>query len=375
MLLLTACKGSDGEAPDDGCYLTVYVYTPGNPIVTRSDVQYQDATTAENAIHKLQLWVFKHSDGSLVGYLEEANVDLTSGSSFKMLVDPTFADNPVNVDVYAVANVSSANTGNSFSRSTTRAQLDAATLQGGYFFGTTTADLEQTVPTEGLPMTGILTNQPIDGQYPALRIGTVSEMATVQLARCVSKLNFLFVRGQDDDDTSKQLDVITGITLNGDMIPRQEYLMLTEPHDNTLNPADPLGDSRIHIVSSNYETSSISFGVPATNDIPIVTNPEADPSGWTYATGYTAPLSFGLTYLRESDKPLTGIISYKVVGEPDKVRTATFEMSTAGDFTRNHTWTVLVAFVGGSVQFFNVVDIGVTDWIAGGDQSHEVYNW
>lgn len=376
-LFLTACKGgsNDEVVTDDDCYLTIYVYSPGNPIVTRSDVQYQAATTDELAIHRLQLWVFKHDGGELVGYLEEANVDLTNGKTFRMLVTPEFADAPVNVDVYAMANVSTGNTGNNFSRTTTRAQLDAATLQGSAFFGTSPSDLEQAVPADGLPMTGILTNQPVAGQYPALRVGTNDKMATVQLARCVSKVNFLIVRAHDDEDPEVQLRTIKSISLNGEMIPQQEYLMLTEPHDNSLNPVDRLSASRFRIGSS-YETSAIDFGGPAVADIPIVTNPEADPKEWVYAdAGVTAPLSYGLTYLRESDKLLTGTVTYTVENAPDEVRTATFEMNSEGDFTRNHTWTVLIVFVGGKVRLINIVDIGVTEWQDGGSKDHEVYNW
>lgn len=376
-LLLTACKGGNNDevVTDDDCYLTIYVYSPGNPIVTRSDVQYQAATTDELAIHRLQLWVFRHDNSQLVGYLEEANVDLTSGKTFRMLVTPEFADAPVNVDVYAMANVSTGNTGNNFSRTTTRAELDAATMQGSAFFGTSPSDLEQAVPADGLPMTGILTDQPVAGQYPALRVGTNDKMATVQLARCVSKVNFLIVRAHDDADPEVQLRTINSISLNGEMIPQQEYLMLTEPHDNSLNPVGRLSASRIHIGSA-YETSIANFGAPAVADIPIVNNPEADPRDWVYAEdGVTAPLSFGLTYLRESGRQLKGTVTYTVNKAPDEVRSATFEMNSEGDFTRNHTWTVLIVFVGGKVRLINIVDIGVTEWQDGGSKDHEVYNW
>lgn len=369
-LLLAACNSNDDEGAKDGCYLTFYVYSPGNPIATRADVKYQDATSDENAIRKLQLWVFKHSNGELVGYLEQANVTLSSsGSTFRMLVDQDFADHPVNVDVYAVANVSSANAGQTFTRTTTRAQLDAAKLQGGYFFGTQTSSLVQNVPADGLPMTGILTDQPVAGSYPALRVGTIDEMATVRLVRSLSKLRFLIVRANDADDPTTQLDAINSISINGEMIPTEEYLMLSEPHDNSLNPLAPLGSSRLRIGTA-YEPSAINFGAPATEDIRIV-----DMDTWTYEEHPNDPLVFGLTYLRESNKKLAGTIKYRVKSNTEEEKSVDFEMTSEGDFTRNHSWNILVMFVGGQVRLFNVVDIGVAEWKEGGSEDHEVYNW
>ena len=51
----------------------------------------------------------------------------------------------------------------------------------------------------------------------------------------------------------------------------------------------------------------------------------------------------GPFYLRETDKKLTGKIQYSI--NNGEIRTATFSMHDAGDFSRNHTWTVY-AFYG-----------------------------
>ena len=405
LLLMAACKsGTEGEEARHGdCYLTFYVYSPANPIITRTDDGHQAATDAENAIHKLQLWVFKHDGGDLVGYLEEDNVSIAAdGSTFRILVDPDLADHPVPVDVYAVANITSGNSGNTFNRMTTRSELDAATIDANYF-GVKTPTTE--VPTEGLPMTGVLKSQPIYGTFPALRVGTESEMATVTLVRTVSKLRFVLCRGDREGvgNESYQLQAITHITLNGIQIPSQEYLMLTEPFNMSLNPANPVGSGRLHIVAGSYEADAIDFGRIETYDIPKATDTNndgnPDPRQWLQDSGETAeeyierinagianeedgvkkPLlrEFGNTYLRESDKKLMGTISYRVASDADSDpdRVVVFEMNRAGDFGRNHSWTILVLFEGGRIRVVNIVQNGIRNWVTSGTKEHDVYNW
>jgi hypothetical protein len=78
----------------------------------------------------------------------------------------------------------------------------------------------------------------------------------------------------------------------------------------------------------------------------------------------------GPIYLRESDKQLSGTISYSinnVVQEPVE-----FHMQQAGDFKRNHTWIVYAYYAGaGRLQ---VQSLYVKDW-SGKEISHSFYNW
>lgn len=439
-MLMSACNSGqgfgfgDGDDGQDG-YLTIYVYTPGNPIPTRSDERYQSATEDEKKIHTLQLWVFKHTadaaDGELVGYMHDVNVDLTAGKTYQVVVSRDFSDHPTSVDVYAVANVAQANAGHTFTRQTTRAELDAATLSGDCF-GVASDKLVQSVPADGLPMTGVLKDQGVVGTFPALRIVDKSDatqkMAEVNLVRSISKLRFVICRSDGANDNEK-LDEITGITLDANMIPQQSYLMLNEPYDRSLKPANPLADSRIRIVPDAYE-SAVSFGsvkavdgttviIPVRADDPDTPdykesakdwlfdalNPDgtarfANPSNpsapntpvWevysqaieTGLENYRNPTTananerlyeYGLTYLRESDKKITGTVTYKTkdTGEPERM--ATFEMDVAGDFSRNHTWTVMLLFEGGKLRTINVVDVGVRSWHTASESDHDVYNW
>ena len=73
IVLLTACSDHSGESSDenDDCFLNIYVYAPGHPMLTRADVgEIAHREIAESTVHTLQICVFKHSDGSLVGRLD-----------------------------------------------------------------------------------------------------------------------------------------------------------------------------------------------------------------------------------------------------------------------------------------------------------------
>ena len=429
VMLMTACKSGDsfglGGDDDQDCYLTIYVYTPGNPIPTRSDEDYKAATDAEKTIHTLQLWVFKHTDGSddgeLVGYMDDGmdgtDVDLTSGKVYQVVVSRNFADNPTSVDVYAVANVADANAGHTFTRRTTRAQLDAATLRGDCF-GVST--LVQSVPADGLPMSGVLKDQKVVGTYPALRIvdkdDATEKMANVNLVRTVSKIRFVICRS-DGTQLNEQLDEITSIKLDAGLIPQQSYLMLNEPYNNSLELTNTLADSRIRIVPSTYENSEINFGsvkakdgetviIPVRADDPATTTYKESAKDWLFdalnpdgTSRYAAPADpntpvwsvyaqaiedgitnnelypYGLTYLRESDKILSGTVTYTTKDPNDTERTTTFEMTNEGDFARNHTWTVMLLFEGGKLRIVNVVDVGVRSWNTMSETDHDVFNW
>ena len=143
-VLLTACSSSGEEensATVEDCFLDIYVYSPGRPIVTRGDVgEIAPSAEAERKVNTLQIWVFKHADGSLVSYKGEKptflNEEAIGQQKFQMKIDKTFADNPENVDVYVVANAKSCGL-SSLDEKTTRAQLDEAQINGDYF-GTST---------------------------------------------------------------------------------------------------------------------------------------------------------------------------------------------------------------------------------------------
>ena len=78
----------------------------------------------------------------------------------------------------------------------------------------------------------------------------------------------------------------------------------------------------------------------------------------------------GPYYLRETDKQLSGVITYqKGVAAEQKVR---FEMKAPGDFSRNHTW-IVYAYYG--VDGMQVVTVYTQNWTEVTSESRDVYNW
>ena len=223
LAFLTACNSSDGEDQQKPTMLTIYVFSPEQPIITRGDVGPVNASEAENKVNSLQLWVFDTS-GNKVGYLnttETATLNTGQGTIYQIPVSDEFAQNKPNVDVYVLANVTATNCGISatLDENTTREALIEQAKITSEHFGVTSTSLTTVVPTDGLPMAGILKNQPVIGDAPVLRIGNETNIATVPLTRAVSKMRFFFA----NVETAPTL-TITGITLNGSLIPNEEYL-------------------------------------------------------------------------------------------------------------------------------------------------------
>lgn len=370
VLQLAACRsGDDGEeavGPADDCYLSIYVYAPGHPIVTRANEGDVKATDEESKVNTLKIWVFRHiaeDDAPAVAYLDTIptflNQSAVGQQTFKMLLSKDFADAPGDVDVYVVANEASYTSG-TLDRSSTRNDLDGAMIDEAYF-GPSTRFCK--VPESGLPMSAVLRNQPVSGKFPTLHIGPENDIATVQLTRAVSKLRFVLCRLSGQAATP-----IYHITLDGNQIPTASYLV-----------PPPLVESNTYY---RYAEKAISY-----NDIPTEIQEDTDPSQYVYekwkennpagtAQDYEEALSdltqFGLTYLRESDKQLQGTIYLEDAKDGPGVP---FQMAAEGDFLRNHSWTVYIYYMNGQIYTSTVSNIGMQQWGDGSDKDHSIYNW
>lgn len=390
------CSGDDGGVK--GPVLNIYVYTPDAPIATRSDIGDVTASEAEAKVKSLQVWVFKSADGSLVGYLGDAATvlaDKEPGTSavLQMEVAESFALSPERVDVYVVANSPI-----TLGESTSRAELDSvlvsaeagAAVLAGKPQGTNGGlpAVMTAIPDGGLPMSGVLKDAPVTGNAPVMRVGTEGEMATVQLARTVSKVRFVFCRTSGTEATNVSIDEIT---LDGGLIPDAEYLFLNEGYNRTNS----------HISTTYLDAETTLLSEEAASSTSLLRNlPEQEfPANFSYpvysatATGRAQAYETfidqavadeklaqaGPYYVRETDKLLTGKIEYSVtyregssVGTGTERKTATFAMQSAGDFTRNHSWIVYAFYGSASIEVYTVQ---VADYVEKGPSSHAVYNW
>lgn len=85
----------------------------------------------------------------------------------------------------------------------------------------------------------------------------------------------------------------------------------------------------------------------------------------------------GTFYLRESDQKLSGTITYAITPSGTTTtteKTASYSMSIAGDFSRNHTWIVYGYFITSGDLEVRMVEL--KEW-EGTDTpiDEELYNW
>lgn len=392
VLLLTACsRESDTTETKQPSVINVYVFAPDKPIITRGDIgDVSPITINESKITKLQIWVFDHTTGALVSYYSPESVDNLNGTNnngeahYQLSVSEAFAQaaqtaqanntEKPHVDVYVVANTASCGIP-SLGESTIRTELEALMIQKDYFGLTTLTD---EVPEAGLPMSGVLRNVEIQGSSPVYRL------ENVKLTRAVSKIRFVFCREKPEEDQEDIPVKIKSIKLKERMIPKEEYLFLETGDDAKPYRVGTFetNDAREFLpVNSNNEVQILN-DIPK-NDDPLLYVYQAQ-SAQDYEDLIAAALNnkeedgstpkpllkqVGPFYLRESDKQLEGVITYQKGEEAEK--TATFEMKTVGDFSRNHTWTVYAYY---SKSGLVAVTVAVKNW-DNTDRSHEVYNW
>ena len=362
-VLFSACSSSDAGEGDTHkqAKLAIYVYAPEQAAQTRADVGEVNPITNEGTIKSLQIWIYESVSGAYVGYFSTSDVAALNegqGTTYQLPVSDDFANKKPNVNVYVMANVTNANCGvGTLDKETTRTLLlDGAKITTGHF------GLEQNtriIPDDGLPFAGKLTAQPVVGDAPTLRVGTLSSVSTVQLTRAVSKLRFVFAK------TTGQPKVnITSIKMNIGMIPDVEYLFQT-PASMTYNTAESelLKDPITDIAETADPTQYLYLGQDA-QEYENLINAAANKQPEAEVTVE------GPIYLRESDKQLAGTISYSIAGvEQEPV---TFQMQQAGDFKRNHTWIVYAYYAGsGNLQ---VQSLYIKEWSTK-EKNHELYNW
>lgn len=426
LALFASCSGTDeasgsGTPADDPATLDIYVYAPGQAIPTRGNTGIVAADpTEEKAIHYLQIWVYIHhpgesDDGDFVTYLATSvsptfyTSDEADVHKFQLPVDVNLKDK--RVDVYVLANVKNGDYGLTLTEDTTRDYLENAVL-GSDYFGLTTPVVS--VPEGGLPMSGVLRDQPIYGSTPSFRIGTSSEMAKVKLARAVSRIRFVFSCANDFDGLK-----INSVKLDNGMIPDEEYLFLTDeknPYGYTDNNYNIKGTAYNVVDNEHPAPSLFSLAETAICEDPahyawdrLVNDERAknpDITDQALATAYEALINEGLSsnvaatyssdvppvlidpghenprlteqrvYLRESDKRLTGKIYYQVkdkgAADYGDEKEASFSMNAAGDFSRNHTW-IVYAYL--SWAKMNIVAVHINKWVKTDPANYTVYNW
>lgn len=362
--LLTACSEYESQAPAQGDMTTlrINVYTPSSNSYTTRAEDTDPATDPERTMHDLKVWAFLSSqtggDAVAVGYAFKS--DLNQANEYQWL-EMGLPKSVINqkLDFYAIANA----TGTGFEEVTalgyypTRSAIESAKFTA---FGTTNA-VTGAVPKSGLPASRIL-----KGVTPVTALESTPEnpnRLSITLLRAVAKFRFFFAKPEGFDGQ------ITKIELNENVLPSSELMM---PAASTDNDVLPHTKAVTLPTGATMTSSTLTYATPLTN-ITALADANAlesyvkttDETFTTYVnrlannlTEYTA----GLTYIRESDAPLTGKIYYKIGGTDTEEKSVDFVLQTEdmedhgtdgtvhNCFPRNHYSVVYGYFKGGKLE-------------------------
>ena len=368
---MASCSDQDSQAPATGdeAYLNLSFSTASATTSRASRAEdignneTQANPTAESDIHSIKVWVFKSGTGESanpIAYKEDTpsavdgkpvNGNYTLNLRFLRKIN---GEELKNIDLYILANSESTNmaeklNGKDF-RSITRADLQSVTFDNP--FGITAEGKAQTtkVPEgKGLPISRAITNIAIADHVADTEIEAKNKGISIPLVRAVSKLHFYFARTADADALTENVKV-TKIEIDGNTFPTASYVFPDEEDYAT-------ADANKAATSNKYGTPSY---VPTLLKLDGVENAQikavADPLAYQRGSSETAQTymnrmntdigEHNLSYLRETNKPITGKIYYQLA-EGGSVKSQGFTIPSSGNAIRNRELVVYGYFLQG----------------------------
>lgn len=366
---MASCSDQDSQAPATGdeAYLNLSFSTASNTTSRASraenigkDNETQANPNAESDIHSIKVWVFKSGTGASanpIAYKEDnptvggtaANGSYTLSLRFLRKIN---GEELKKIDLYILANSESTNMADKLGkdfRSITRADLQRVTFDNP--FGITADGKAQTteVPTgKGLPISRAITNIEIVDHVADTEIEAKSKGISIPLVRAVSKLHFYFARKNTAEAMTENVKV-TRIEIDGSTFPTESYVFPDE-EEYTKADANKSATSNKYVTPAYVPTTLKLDGVENTG-IKAVTDPETYKRGpsetaQAYMNRMKEIGEHNLCYLRETNKPITGKIYYKLA-EGDYERSKTFTIPSSGNAIRNRELVVYGYFLQG----------------------------
>ncbi len=369
---MASCSDQDSQAPATGdeAYLNLSFSTASATTSRASRAgnignnETQANPTAESDIHSIKVWVFKSGTGASanpIAYKEDntptavgggtANGTYTLNLRFLRKIN---GEELKNIDLYILANSESTNMADKLKgkdfRSITRADLQGVTFDDP--FGITSEGKAQTTVVstgKGLPISRAITNIEIAKHVADTEIEAKDKGISIPLVRAVSKLHFYFARTADADALTENVKV-TKIEIDGNTFPTESYVF---PDEEDYATAD-----------ANKAATSNKYGTPAYVASPLkldgVENAKikavADPLAYKRGPGETAQTymdrmnneigGHNLSYLRETNKPITGKIYYQLA-DGGSVKSQGFTIPSSGNAIRNRELVVYGYFLQG----------------------------
>lgn len=370
---MASCSDQDSQAPATGeeAYLNLSFSTASNTTSRASragDIgnnETQANPTAESDIHSIKVWVFKSGtkgEAKPIAYKEDntptavgggtANGNYTLNLRFLRKIN---GEELKNIDLYILANSESTNMADKLNgkdlRSITRADLQKVTFDDP--FGITTEGKAQTtvVPTgKGLPISRAITNIEIAKHVADTEIEAKDKGISIPLVRAVSKLHFYFARKAGEDALTENVKV-TKIEIDGNTFPTESYVFPDE-EDYTKADANKAATSNKYGTPSYVSTLLKLDGVENAN-IKAVADPltykrdEKTETAQTYMDRMNKEIGgHNLSYLRETNKPITGKIYYQLA-EGGSEKSKDFSIPSSDKAIRNRELVVYGYFLQG----------------------------
>lgn len=369
---MASCSDQDSQVPATGdeAYLNLSFSTASTTTSRASraenigkDDETQANPNAESDIHSIKVWVFKSGTGASanpIAYKEDtptavggatANGSYTLSLRFLRKIN---GEELKNIDLYILANSESTNMADKLKgkdlRSITRADLQGVTFDDP--FGITAEGKAQTteVPTgKGLPISRAITNIEIANHVADTEIEAKGKEISIPLVRAVSKLHFYFARKAGEDAYTDNVKV-TRIEIDGNTFPTASYVFPDE-EDYTTADANKSATSGKYGTPTYVATPLTLDGVENTG-IKAVTDPLSYKRGPSEtAQDYMDRMNkeiggHDLSYLRETNKPITGKIYYQLA-EGDFERSQAFTIPSSGNAIRNRELVVYGYFLQG----------------------------
>ena len=367
---MASCSDQDSQAPATGdeAYLNLS-FSTASATTSRAggaenigNDETQANPTAESDIHSIKVWVFKSGTGASanpIAYKEDntptavgggtANGTYTLNLRFLRKIN---GEELKNIDLYILANSESTNMAEKLKgkdiRSITRADLQGVTFDDP--FGITAEGKAQTtvVPTgKGLPISRAITNIAIADHVADTEAGAKGKGISIPLVRAVSKLHFYFARKANANTENVK---VTRIEIDGETFPTASYIFPDE-EEYTKADANKAATSNKYGTPS-YVTTLLKLDGVGSTEIKEV----EDPLTYVQGAGETAQTymdrmnneigGHNLSYLRETNKPITGKIYYQLA-EGGSEKHQEFKIPSSGNAIRNRELVVYGYFLQG----------------------------
>ena len=378
-LILTSCMSdgyTDTVAGKSDTYINLNVSTPtaqaranapANPAGTSATLGQNETSpspTEEEKIYSIRVWAFKSGSAETaapIGFKAETGLNETGSHKVSMKLLRKAAGDLENIDLFILLNAESIGVLNDNNcNRMTRQELKNAVFNSNFGINTDGSAQATAVPDAGLPISRVITNINVKNNIADNAAAAAAKPVSVPLVRAVSKLHFFFARKTGKDTESV---TVTKVEVNGETLTEASPVF---PEATTDAKKDTNGLTG-SFTGLTYLTKNLIFGGIATDKI----NPVDDPTAYKrndgekaqdYMTRLSSAVQEGCkSYLRETDKTITGKIHFKSNASLAE-RSVEFQIPEA---YRNHELVVYGYFSGEAL-----LDLNLQYYVANWNEKH-----